>query len=84
MSRLQLGRPMATIVFLLRPLPLVETVKVTLMFDPAKNAEREKALRKLIKKWLMAQETQGKANVLLERNPAIKRTPKGKGDSENG
>ena len=54
-----------------------------LMFDPIKHAEREKALRKLIKKWLMAQETQGKANVLLDRNPDIKRTPKGKagGDS---
>jgi hypothetical protein len=51
------------------------------MFDPAKNAEKEKALRKLIKKWLMAQETQGKANVLLGRNPGIKRSPKGKSES---
>ena len=53
------------------------------MFDPAKNAEREKALRKLIKKWLMAQETQGKANVLLTRNPAIKKSPKGKASEDN-
>ena len=53
------------------------------MFDPAKNAEREKALRKLIKRWLMAQETQGKANVLLTRNPTIKRAPKGKSGGEN-
>ena len=54
-----------------------------LMFDPAKKAEQEKALRKLIKKWLTAQETQGKANVLLTRNPAIKRTPRGKNHREN-
>lgn len=53
------------------------------MFDPIKHAEREKALRKLIKKWLMAQETQGKANMLLERNPDIKRTPKGRSGDEN-
>lgn len=54
-----------------------------LMFDPIKHAEREKALRKLIKKWLMAQETQGKANILLERNPNIKRIPKGKSGDES-
>ena len=42
--------------------------------DPLKHAEREKALKKLIKKWLMAQETQNKANLLIARNPGIKKS----------
>jgi len=42
--------------------------------DPLKHAEKEKALRKLIKTWLMAQDTQNKANILIARNPAIKRS----------
>ena len=42
--------------------------------DPLKHAEREKALKKLIRKWLMAQETQNKANLLLSKNPEIKKS----------
>jgi hypothetical protein len=42
--------------------------------DPLKHAEKERALKKLIKKWLMAQETQSKANLLLARNPGIKKS----------
>ena len=44
------------------------------MIDSTKlRAEKEKALKKLIRKWLMAQETQGKAHALLARNPGIKK-----------
>ena len=46
------------------------------MTDPKQHAEKEKALKKLIKKWLTAQETQDKANALLSRNPDIKRWSK--------
>jgi hypothetical protein len=42
--------------------------------DPLKHAEKEKALKKLIRKWLMAQETHNKANLLLSKNPGIKRS----------
>jgi hypothetical protein len=42
--------------------------------DPSKHTEKEKALKKLIKKWLTAQETQVKANLVLSKNPAIKKT----------
>lgn len=42
--------------------------------DPLKHAEKEKALKKLIRKWLMAQETQNKANLLLSKNPEIKKS----------
>jgi hypothetical protein len=42
--------------------------------DPLKHAEKERALRKLIKKWLRAQETQNKANLLIARNPGIRRS----------
>ena len=41
--------------------------------DPLKHAEKEKALKKLIKKWLMTQDTQNKANLLIARNPGIKK-----------
>jgi len=44
--------------------------------DPSKRAEKEKALKKLIRTWLMAQETQNKANILLARNPEIKKSGK--------
>ena len=48
------------------------------MIDSTKQrAEKEKALKKLIRKWLMAQETQGKALALLARNPGIKKGAKG-------
>jgi hypothetical protein len=45
-----------------------------MIIDPLKHAEKERALKKLIKRWLMAQDTQGKANILLERNPGIKKS----------
>jgi hypothetical protein len=45
-----------------------------IMIDPTKqHAEKERALKKLIRKWLMTQETQGKAHALLARNPGIKK-----------
>jgi hypothetical protein len=45
------------------------------MIDSTKQrAEKERALKKLIRKWLMAQETQGKAYALLARNPGIKKS----------
>ena len=53
------------------------------MIDPIKHAEKEKALKKLIKTWLMAQETQNKATILLSRNPDIKKSPKGKSGADN-
>jgi hypothetical protein len=44
------------------------------MIDPTKqHADKERALKKLIRKWMMAQETQGKAHALLARNPGIKK-----------
>jgi hypothetical protein len=46
-----------------------------IMTDPAKqHADKERALKKLIRKWMMAQDTQGKALVLLSRNPGIKKS----------
>lgn len=42
--------------------------------DPLKHTEKERALKKLIKKWLMAQETQTKAHLILARNPGIKKS----------
>jgi hypothetical protein len=40
------------------------------------HADKERALKKLIRKWMTAQETQGKAHVLLARNPGIKKLGK--------
>ena len=52
------------------------------MIDRAKqHAEKERALKKLIRKWLMANETQGKAHALLARNPGIKKLGKSGKDS---
>ncbi len=42
--------------------------------DPLKHAEKEKAIKKLIRKWLMAQETHNKAHLVLSKNPGIKRS----------
>jgi len=36
------------------------------------KAEKAKALKKLMTKWLAMQETQRKANLLLAKNPEIK------------
>ena len=42
--------------------------------EPTKqHAEKAKALRKLVKQWLTAQGTKDKANVLLSRNPDLKK-----------
>ena len=53
---------------------LLETVKGTLiMFDtPEQKAQKARALKKLMSKWLSVQATEGKANVLLSKNPEIK------------
>lgn len=37
------------------------------------NTEKTKAIKKLMKKWLMTQETEKKASLLLERNPELRR-----------
>jgi hypothetical protein len=43
------------------------------MLDSTKEkTEREKAIKKLIKKWRTSQETKGKASILLAKNPAWK------------
>ena len=43
---------------------------VKVMLDSTKEkTERERAVKKLIKKWRTSQETKLKANVLLEKNP---------------
>lgn len=43
------------------------------MFDtPEQKAEKAKALKKLMSKWLSVQATEGKANLLLSKNPEIK------------
>jgi hypothetical protein len=44
--------------------------------DYSKHPEKEKAIKKLIRKWLTTQETQGKANLLLAKNPGIKKSGK--------
>lgn len=55
----------------------VSRLRFLIMIDSTKlRAEKEKALKKLIRKWLMAQETQGKAHALLARNPNIKKPGK--------
>lgn len=40
--------------------------------SPKEKTEREKAIKKLIKKWRTAQETKDKASILLAKNPAWK------------
>jgi hypothetical protein len=43
------------------------------MGDSTKEkAEKDRVLRKLLKKWRATQETKGKANELLARNPGLK------------
>jgi len=43
------------------------------MLDSTKEkTEREKAIKKLIKKWRTSQETKSKASILLAKNPAWK------------
>jgi len=37
------------------------------------NTEKAKVIKKLMKKWLTTQETEKKANLLLEKNPELKR-----------
>ena len=43
------------------------------MFDsPEQKAEKAKVLKKLMSTWLSVQATEGKATMLLSRNPDIK------------
>jgi hypothetical protein len=47
------------------------------MTEPTKqHAEKVKVLKKLIRQWMTAQETQDKAQVVLSQNPEIKRPRK--------
>jgi hypothetical protein len=42
------------------------------MFDsPEQKAEKARALKKLMSKWLSVQATEGKANLLISRNPDL-------------
>lgn len=53
--------------------------KVKAMFNSSKaKVEKEKALRKLLKKWRSSQEMQHKADLLISMNPGLKSntTPK--------
>ena len=48
-------------------------LRVKAMNDSTKEkAEKERVLRKLIKKWRSTQEMKGKANHVLSRNPGFK------------
>jgi hypothetical protein len=54
------------------------------MIDSTKEkSEKERVLRKLIKKWRTTQEMKGKANLVLSRNPGLKahNTAKNRKDS---
>ena len=54
------------------------------MIDSTKEkSEKERVLRKLIKKWRTTQEMKGKANLVLSRNPGLKahNTTKNRKDS---
>jgi hypothetical protein len=44
-----------------------------MLIDPTQSAQNAKAMRRLIKKWLMAQGTKEKAQVIISRNPHIGR-----------
>ena len=47
------------------------------MTEPTRqHAEKAKVLRKLIRQWMAAQETQDKAHVVLSQNPEIKKPRK--------
>jgi hypothetical protein len=52
---------------------LLTRLKGKAMNDSTKEkAEKERVLRKLIKKWRTTQEMKGKANHVLARNPGLK------------
>lgn len=42
------------------------------MESPKEKAEKEKALKRLMARWLMAQDTKHKAGLLLNKNPTLK------------
>jgi hypothetical protein len=42
--------------------------------SPREKAEKAKAIKKLMSKWLKVQETKGKADLLLAKNPEIMMT----------
>ena len=67
----------------LRPYLLDHRLKDTLiMFDsPEQKAEKARALKKLMYKWLSVQATESKATLLISRNPDLmpvkkKKSPK--------
>jgi hypothetical protein len=59
---------------ILGPYLLDHRLKVLLiMFDsPEQKAEKAKVLKKLMSKWLSVQATEGKAHLLLSKNPHIR------------
>ena len=60
-------------------------IRVKVMIDSTKEkAEKEKALRKLLKKWRATQETRDKADQLLSRNPGLKNNARNPRLNNNG
>jgi hypothetical protein len=49
--------------------------------SPKEKAERAKAIKKLMSQWLKTQETRGKADLLLAKNPEI-RIPRAGGNKK--
>jgi hypothetical protein len=45
---------------------------LTMIDSPQQKAEKAKALKKLMSKWLKTQETKSKADLVLAKNPEIK------------
>jgi len=55
------------------------------MFDsPKEKAEKAKALKKLVAKWLSVQATARKASVLLTKNPELKVAGPSKNRKDHG
>lgn len=43
-----------------------------MLYSTKENAEKARALRKLINKWRTSTETRSKADLLLDKNPILK------------
>jgi len=56
----------------LAPLFFTRLMAQVMLDSTKEKTEREKAIKKLIKKWRTSQETKGKASILLAKNPAWK------------
>ena len=70
---------------ILGPYLLDHRLKVLLiMFDsPEQKAQKAKVLKKLMSKWLSVQATEGKAHLLLSKNPHIRPVKRQRRDSSD-